>query len=157
MYINTTSRCWKRLLSSNSYRPHGSPRTCRSNGTREEEPCGRDECGIFRHREVVHIYTGLLVIDRTLFLPNRTFFYWPSMFGHICRTCSAIFAVLTALVNPHCPGLNIVPLYCCISLVEMPMYGRIFLHWPHCFSRYLDLPSRPSVYRIVIMWLKSYQ
>ena len=62
MYINTTSRCWKRPMSSNSYRPHGSPLACRSKGKLEVEPCGWDEWldnGLFQHREVVYMYTGL--------------------------------------------------------------------------------------------------
>ena len=72
------------------------------------------------------MYTIILVIDRTLFLPNRTepFFcrtmfgrterfgqgsanmaepvrlYWPNLFGHICRTCSAVFA---EHVRPYLP------------------------------------------------------
>ena len=44
-----------------------------------------------------------LVIDRTLFLPNRTFFLpnyvrpiWPNMFGYICRTCSVQIALCGA-------------------------------------------------------------
>ena len=60
MYINTTSRCWKRPMSSNSYRPHGSPLACRSKGKLEVEPCGWDEWldnGLFQHREVVYICT----------------------------------------------------------------------------------------------------
>ena len=91
------------------------------------------------------------MIDRTLFLPNRTepnlFFaepvrpYWPNMFGRICRTCSAVFA---ESVRPYLPNVHHITSACDIrvhragSLFPRDLLPQVIIQHFTCHHKTLD-------------------